>query len=153
MAEVLAAVASVIAVIQISDRIIELCKFYIGLLAETPPSLRAVLIEISTLKTVFEALQFLEECDHSTPALQKQLSAPDGPIEGCRFAIAELEKLFPTESVRKAGRNVSTSKRQKVQVAFATLAWPLKQSRVQELLQQISNYKAVIQLTLTTEST
>jgi hypothetical protein len=153
MAEVLAAVASVIAVIQISDRIIGLCKFYIGSLVEIPSSLRAVLIEISTLKTVFEALQFLEKCDHSTPALQKKLSAPDGPIEGCRSAIAELEKLFPTESVRKAGGNARTSKRQKVQQTFATLAWPLKQGRVQELLQRISNYKDVIQLTLITGST
>ena len=152
MAEVLAVVGSVIAVIQISDRIIELCKFYIESLAETPSSLRAVLIEISTLKTVFKTLQFLGKCDHSTTALQKHLSGPDGPIEGCRSAIAELEKLFPSQSVRKAGQNTSASKTQKIQTALATLAWPLKQSRVQELLRQISNYKAVIQLTLSTES-
>ena len=152
MAEVLAVVASVIAVIQISDRVIGLCKFYIEALAETPSSLRAVLIEISTLKTVFEALQFLEKCDHSMPALWTQISAPNGPIEECRCALTELEKLFPREFAQKGGQNSKTLKRQKVKVAFATLAWPLKQSRVQDLLQQISNYKAVIQLALTTES-
>lgn len=142
MAEVLAVVASVIAVIQISDQVIGLCKFYIeSLSSEAPSSLRAVLIEVSTLKTVLEGLEFLSKCDNFTPALQKRLWASDGPVEGSRAAITALEKLFPKESVQ-SGQNAS--KRQKVQAALAALAWPLKQGRVQELLQQISSHKADI---------
>ncbi|KAH9209028.1 hypothetical protein DL95DRAFT_32175 [Leptodontidium sp. 2 PMI_412] len=151
MAEVLATVASVMAVIQISDRVIGLCKFYIeSLNSEAPSSLRAVLIEVSTLKTVVESLEFLSKCVKFTPALQKRLWASDGPVEGCRAAITALEKLFPKGSAQ-SGQNVS--KRQKVRAALEVLAWPMQQGRVQELLQQISSHKAGIQLALTTEST
>jgi hypothetical protein len=115
MAEVLSVVASVIAVIQISDRVIELCKFYIeSVSSETPSSLRAVLIEVSTLKTVLEGLEFLSKCDNSIPALQKRLWASDGPVEGCRAATTALERLFPKESIQ-GGQNAS--KRQKFQAA------------------------------------
>jgi hypothetical protein len=86
------------------------------------------------------------------PALWMQISAPKGPIEGCRCALTALEKLFPRDFAQRGGQNTQPSNRQKVNVAFATLAWPVKQSRVKELLQQIGNYKAVIQLAVTTES-
>jgi hypothetical protein len=148
MAEALGVVASAIAVIQISQQVIRLCKLYIeSLSSEAPSSLRAVLIEVSTLKAVLEDLEFLSNCDSFTPDLQNRLAASDRPIEGCRAAIAALEKQFPKESVQ-SGQN--GSKRQRVKAA---LAWPLKHGRVQELLQQISSHKADIQLALTTEVT
>ncbi|CVL06960.1 uncharacterized protein FMAN_12051 [Fusarium mangiferae] len=151
MAEALGVVASAIAVIQISKEVISACKFYIeALRSDAPTSLRTLLIEISTLKSVLENLEFISKCDTFTPAVQNRLTAFDGPIEGCRAAMTALEKLFPKQSLRN-GQN--TSKRQKVQATFATLAWPLKQGQVQELLQQISRYKDGIQLALTTEAT
>lgn len=151
MAEVLGVVASAIAVIQISKEVISLCKFYIeALSSDAPTSLRAVLIEVSTLKSVLEGLEFLSTCETFTPALQNRLAASDGPIEGCRAAMTALEKLFPKQSLQN-GQNAS--KRQKVQATFAKLAWPLKQSQVQDLLQQISRHKDGIQLALTTEVT
>ncbi|RKL51630.1 hypothetical protein BFJ70_g347 [Fusarium oxysporum] len=151
MAEVLGVVASAIAVIQISKEIISLCKFYIeALSSDAPTSLRAVLIEVSTLKSVLEGLEFISKCETFTPALQNRLAASDGPIEGCRAALTALEKLFPKQSLQN---RQNASKRRKVQVTFATLAWPLKQGQVQDLLQQISRHKDGIQLALTTEVT
>lgn len=151
MAEALGVVASAITVIQISKEVISLCKFYIeALRSDAPTSLRAVLIEVSTLKSVLEGLEFISKCGTFTPALQNRLAASDGPIEGCRAAMTALEKLFPKQS-RQNGQNAS--KRRKVQATFATLAWPLKQGQVQDLLQQISRHKDGIQLVLTTEAT
>uniref|UniRef100_A0A0D2YEP4 Nephrocystin 3-like N-terminal domain-containing protein n=1 Tax=Fusarium oxysporum (strain Fo5176) TaxID=660025 RepID=A0A0D2YEP4_FUSOF len=151
MAEVLGVVASAIAVIQISKEVISLCKFYIeALSSDAPTSLRAVLIEVSTLKSVLEGLEFLSTCETFTPALQNRLAASDGPIEGCRTAMTALEKLFPKQSLQN-GQNAS--KRQKVQATFATLAWPLKQGQIQDLLQQISRHRDGIQLALTAEVT
>ncbi|CVL03991.1 uncharacterized protein FPRN_12013 [Fusarium proliferatum] len=151
MAEALGVVASAIAVIQISKEVISACKFYIeSLRSDAPTSLRTVLIEVSTLKAVLENLEFISKCETFTPAVQNRLTASDGPIEGCRVAMTALEKLFPKQSLRN-GQN--TSKRQKVQATFATLAWPLKQGQVQDLLQQISRHKDGIQLALTTEAT
>ncbi|KAM5521489.1 hypothetical protein FOXYSP1_15380 [Fusarium oxysporum f. sp. phaseoli] len=151
MAEALGVVASAIAVIQISKEVISLCKFYIeALSSDAPTSLRAVLIEVSTLKSVLEGLEFISKCETVTPALQNRLAASDGPIEGCRVAMTALEKLFPKQALQN-GQNAS--KRQKVQATFATLAWPLKQGQIQDLLQQISRHKDGIQLALTTEVT
>ncbi|KAG5784243.1 hypothetical protein H9Q73_002145 [Fusarium xylarioides] len=151
MAEALGVVASAIAVIQISKEVISACKFYIeALRSDAPTSLRTVLIEVSTLKSVLENLEFISKCETFTPALQNRLANSDGPIEGCRAAMIALEKLFPKQSLQ-SGQN--TLKRQKVQATFATLAWPLKQGQVQDLLQQIGRHKEGIQLALTTEVT
>ncbi|KAF5667413.1 hypothetical protein FDENT_12143 [Fusarium denticulatum] len=151
MAEALGVVASAIAVIQISKEVISACKFYIeALRSDAPTSLRTILIEVSSLKSVLENLEFISKCETFTATLQNRLAASDGPIEGCRAAMTALEKLFPKRSLQ-SGQN--TSKRQKVQTTFATLAWPLKQGQVQDLLQQISRHKEGIQLALTTEVT
>ncbi|KAF5575513.1 uncharacterized protein FSUBG_13903 [Fusarium subglutinans] len=151
MAEALGVVASAIAVIQLSKEVISACQFYIeALRSDAPTSLRTLLIEVSTLKSVLENLEFIAKCETFTPALQNRLAASDGPIEGCKAAMTALEKLFPKQSLQ-SGQNAS--KRQKVQATFATLAWPLKQGQVQDLLQQISRHRDGIQLALTTEVT
>ena len=56
------AAAPIIAIIMISDRVIGLCKYYIGGLKDAPADLRAILIETSTLKTILENVQFLTTC-------------------------------------------------------------------------------------------
>ncbi|KAF5699679.1 hypothetical protein FMUND_14640 [Fusarium mundagurra] len=151
MAEALGVVASAIAVIQISKEVISACKFYIeALRSDAPTSLRTVLIKVSTLKSVLENLEFISKCGTFTPALQNRLAASDGPIEGCRTTMTALEKLFPKQYIQK---RQNTSKRQKVQATFTTLAWPLKQGQIQDLLQQISRHREGIQLALTTEVT
>nr|RBQ87558.1 hypothetical protein FVER53263_13571 [Fusarium verticillioides] len=151
MAEALGVVASAIAVIQISKEVINACKFYIeALRSDAPTSLRTILIEVSTLKSVLENLEFISRCETFTTTLQNGLAASDGPIEGCRVAMVALEKLFPKQSLHN---RQNASKRQRVQATFATLAWPLKQGQVQDLLQQISRHKEDIKLALTTEVT
>src|SRR5690242_20011340 len=103
-AETVAVVASIIAIIQISDRVISCCKFYIESTTDTPAALRVILVEISTLKSVLESLQFLQSCTHAAPALWKQLSGQDGPIEECKRSITALEKLFPAGNIPVVGR-------------------------------------------------
>ena len=154
MAEVLAFAASVIAVIQISDRVIQLAKYYIDASSDTPPGLRVILVEISTINTILKSLEYLDKCNHITPALWNQISGPNGPIEGCRHSITELERLFPSDSVALPAPKWSSrsSKKRKVKATMATLAWPLKAGRVRELLQKIAQYKAALTLALTTES-
>lgn len=150
--ETIAVMASIIAIIQISDRIIDLCKFYMQAASDTPSDLRVILVEISTLKSVLESVQFLETCNHAMPALWKQLSGSDGPIEECRRTMADLEKLFPADQIPVTA-NRSRSKKRKVQLALTSLAWPLKARRARELLQNIIQQKTTINLALTTEST
>ncbi|KAH7094916.1 hypothetical protein FB567DRAFT_511316 [Paraphoma chrysanthemicola] len=151
MAETVAVVASIIAIIQISDRVIGCCKFYIQSTTDTPTELRVILVEISTLKTVLESLQFLQTCAHAAPALWKQLSGQDGPIEECKRSITALEKLFPAGKF-PVSRSQPGPKRRKMENVRTALAWPLKARQARELLRVIIQQKTIINLALTTES-
>ena len=148
--EVIAVGASVIAIIQITDRIIGLCKFYIETAGDAPSDLRLILVETSMLKTIFENLQFLTACSSETSATVHRLAAKDGPIEGCWRSISELEKLFPSDCVQGTGQ--SRGKKRKMKAAWAAMAWPLKESKAKKLMDEITRYKMTISLALTAES-
>ena len=150
MAEAIAVGASVIAIIQITDRIIGLCKFYIELTQDALSHLRAILIEISALKTIFDNLKFLTGFDGPCSTTAKSLCGADGPIDGCLRSMIELEKLLPSDSVHLKERG--RSKKERLRSTMASLAWPLKEKKAQKLLEEITHYKSTITLALTTDS-
>lgn len=144
--EALGLVASVIAIVQISSKIVSLCQFYIGSIDGAPQELRVILIEVSTLKAIAESLQYLTQPDVSSSDLLKQLADVEGPIEGCKKALKELEKLLPPQP---ATGNGPSSKRRKLDTAAKTLGWPFIAGRAKKLLQEIMQHKATINLALT----
>ena len=81
MAEVVAAMSSVIAITQITDRIVGLCKFYIETVKDIASDLRLILVEFSALKTILESLDFLmtHKCGVSTAV--GTLSGKDGAVQ------------------------------------------------------------------------
>ena len=150
MAEVFAIGASVIAIIQITDRIVGLCKHYITTVQDAPSDLRLILLETSALKTIFENVNFLTASDSGVSNIVNGLSGVDGPIEGCLKSVTRLEKLFPSDFTQGTGRN--RSKKQKVKATLAALAWPLKETKARKLLDELSRYKTTIILAITVES-
>lgn len=95
-AELLAFAASIAAFIQLADRVITLSKFYLEALEDCPRDIRVLFIEVSSLKGILESLDFLVQNsngDHSN-AFQ-QLTGRDGPIEGCRKSLDDLQRLLP----------------------------------------------------------
>ena len=150
MAEVVAIGASVIAIIQITDRIVGLCKQYITTVQDAPSDLRLILLETSALKAIFENLSFLTACDSGLSNIVSVLAGVDGPIEGCLKSVSQLERLFPSDWMQHTGQD--RSKKQKVKTTIAALAWPLKETRARKLLDEISRYKTTITLAVTTES-
>jgi len=68
MAEGIAFAASVIAVVQIADRIASVCKSLIETVQDYPRDLRLIFIEIGSLKVIFESLRFLNEDDPADSA-------------------------------------------------------------------------------------
>jgi hypothetical protein len=74
MAEAVGLGASIIAIYQIADRLIGLCKFYIETVHDAPSDLRKILIEMSALKTIFQDLEFLKRCDSKLSAVLGSLS-------------------------------------------------------------------------------
>jgi hypothetical protein len=79
----------------------------------------------------------MQTCAHSAPALWKQLSGQDGPIEECKRSISALEKLFPAKKSPVA-EGQPGPKRRKVDVIRTTLAWPLKAREAREWLRIIT---------------
>jgi hypothetical protein len=157
MAEAIALGASIIAIYQIADRVIGLCKVYIETVHDAPSDLRKILVEMSALKTIFQDLEFLKGCDSKLSAVLESMTGNDGAIGACRKAMADMEKLFPQESVdtsHSAGGSSKSSKRMKIacKATLVALAWPLKASRAMKLLQDISMHKTTITLALTTNS-
>jgi hypothetical protein len=154
MAEAVGLGASIIAIYQIADRLIGLCKFYIETVYDAPSDLRKILIEMSALKTIFQDLEFLKRCDSKLSAVLGNMAGSDGAIGACRQAIADMEKLFPQDSVNIHRSADRASKRMKVayKATLAALAWPFKASKAMKLLQDISMHKTTITLALTTNS-
>lgn len=154
MAEAVALGASIIAICQIADRLIGLCKFYIETVKDAPSDLRKILVELSALKTIFQDLEFLKRCDSKLSAVLESMAGSDGSIGACRQAVADMEKLFPQDSVNTHGSAGRASKKKKVSymVTLTELAWPLKASKAMKLLQDILTHKTTITLALTANS-
>lgn len=148
MAEVLAFGASVIAIVQIADRIIRLYKFYIKTARDAPSDLRTILIETSTLRTVLESLQYLTKHDSASSTTAKNICGPNGPIEGCHQTLAALENLFPDDGSRPSQHRKTN--RMRLVYILTSLAWPLKETRARKLLDELMRYKTTISLSLTT---
>ncbi|KAF2655868.1 hypothetical protein K491DRAFT_598030 [Lophiostoma macrostomum CBS 122681] len=149
MAEVLAGVASVIAVVQLADKVAQYCKYYIDGVRDAPTDLRVILMEMNTLKPIFEHLSFLCESRSQVTTMISGLAQTEGPIEGCKKCVKELEGLLRSD----LPQNPSQSKRRKVEATLAPLAWPFKEKRAKKLLEELSRYKTTINLALTTETT
>lgn len=150
MAEAIAAGASVIAILQITDRIIALCKFYVGTAQDAPADIRVIFLEILSLTSVLESFEFLVACNSEVSVAVRNLAGRNGPIEGCRRAVAELEKLFPSDCIYRLPQTKHKSR--KADVLLAALAWPLKAKKAKELLDEMSRYKETISLALITEN-
>src|SRR5688500_577804 len=139
MAEAVALAASIIAVIQISDRIITLTKHYVETVQDAPRNLHIIRIEASTLKAIFESLNLLQDPRHILSNNLQKLSGNDGPVEGCKRSVSELERLL--DSTHQPTGN---GKRRKIQATLSSLAWPLKESKANTLLDEISRHKTTI---------
>lgn len=148
MAEAIALGASVIAILQITDRLIGICKFYIESAGEGTRDLHAILLEASILKTIFETLDFLRKRNDGVSTLLDALSGKNGPIENCRRSIKKLDELFPAVDSERAQR--VQSRKDKAIIFWNALAWPLKKEKAKKLLEEITQCKTTITLALTT---
>lgn len=148
MAEAAGLVASIIAIIQIADRIVGVTKHYIETVQDAPRDLHRIRTELSTLKAVFESLQFVHSLDPATSFTLRALDGPAGAVEICKNIVIELEKLLHPSS-----STIPHNKRQKIKGTWEALAWPFKESKVGKLLEDLSRIKTTISLALSSETT
>ena len=150
MAEAIAISASIIAIVQIADRVIGLCKFYIETVHDAPSDLRSILLETSMTKAILENIDLLISSTGEGTSILERLSGQHSPIQACHTIMTKMEALFPL-SYHQARDN--TSKRQKVKASLTHLAWPFKAERAKKLVGDLSNVKTTINLALTVQTT
>src|SRR5689334_18562768 len=135
--EALGLAASIVAVVQISTRVVALCTKYIESIDETSNVLRLIPIEISALKGLFEPLKVLVCLDEDTTVLETQLSTP---VNGCLSTVGELCQLIDSIESGDGGlgkhQNPANLKRR--------FAWLWKQDRARRLLDLLGVYKRTI---------
>ena len=141
--------ASVIAIIQLADGIISVCKDYVTTVKDAPNDLRTIFMEVGSVKCVFELLELVipRDDNDNIPVILEKLRASNGPIEGCKQALTALDSLFPVEIECPA-----RGKRRKILRSLKDLAWPFKEGKARKLLEDIGRHKATISLALTTET-
>lgn len=147
--EPLSITASVVAIIQISTKIISTCSDYIRDVKDAPGDLQKIMFEVAAVKGIFEALSLLfpPKDDVNAAVPQHSFIFLCDSVDGCAQELEALEALFP-----KSEDCSSKGKRRKYQLSLSSLAWPLKAHRAKKHLENISQYKATISLALSTKS-
>jgi len=141
----LSAIASAIAVVQLADKVISLCKSYITGVHDAPVDLRKILIEVSSMKCVLEVIELLGHAKDGTSS--PFLETLGGPLNECNEALKSLESMLSPQF-----ESPSEGRRQKIVLSLVRLAWPLKKEKAQRLLDEIARHKSTISLSLTTEA-
>ena len=143
--------ASLIAVVGLADKVISRCHRYLSAVKGCPSDLRTILLEISSIKAVIENLEFLRSNspDPHLKQLLLSLDGADGPVQGCRECLQQLENLIPDDKTQG-----SWSKRERpLQPTLERLAWPLHATKAKRLLDELGRFRGSISLTLVTDTT
>jgi ankyrin repeat domain-containing protein 50 len=140
----LSVAASVIAVIQISSQILDLCRTYYINVKDARRNIERVRTEITSLQDVLtNVIDLTGDPNSSSLRTLNILNQEDGLIQQCQLELADLAaKLEPRED-----------KSRMRQFGLRALKWPLTTQEVDKLLVTIGRHKASLTLALTTDQT
>lgn len=133
--EVAGASASIIAIVQLVEKIISTCRWYLTTARDAPNDLRTIMIEVASLKSILDT--------HRLSPILENLKDRDGPLEACRRELVILDTLVSSAPLPGTG-----PKRRKVLLSATALAWPLKETKARKLLENIGRHKATIHFAL-----
>lgn len=141
--------ASIIAVVQLTDRIVSVCRSYIEGVKDYPKDLRVIYLEVKSLAVIFETLRFMDQTDPKDAAILSHLEGHDGPIEGCRKTVEALSSLLsPSATISSSTGTQPRNKTQKIQDSLASFAWPLKANQAQKLMEELNRHKSTINIAI-----
>jgi hypothetical protein len=141
MADPISLAASIVAFIEIADRVIRTCKHCIDAIKDAPRDMQIIIGETTSLRAIIESLGTVD-LHANTIRLVPGLLDKTGPVEACRRCLIALDALLPALS---SGDTVIGRRR----ITFAELAWPLKESKARKLLAEISLHKSTLLLAIT----
>lgn len=136
MAEALATTASVIAVIQITGKLVILGYEYIGGVKDASKDLRHLMDELYSLTKVLLDLQdFVRDARNVHSAVLQMLDGQNGPLSGCMVELRRLQlKMEPKTGWR---------------AKMKSLMWPLNEKDTMKHIQQLERHKTLFVLAIT----
>ena len=134
--------ASVIAVVQISAQVFDLCRTYYLEVKEARKDIQRLRDEVISLQDVLTNVADLAEDPGSAkPLILSLLNQHDGPVQQCqKDLIGLIAKLEPGKGKNKMN-----------QFGLRALKWPFTSKDVEKLLVMIERHKATFNLALTTD--
>lgn len=131
-------VGTLIAVVQVCNKIISVCYEYRNGIRDASGDISRILDETSSIRTLAERLLKTAEADHRAdlPSLQS-LDDAENPLRRC------LTELVDLKTILKLGRKVGLR---------STLVWPLKRPEAERRLLAIERAKTTLQLALSADN-
>ncbi|KAB8237118.1 uncharacterized protein BDW43DRAFT_297519 [Aspergillus alliaceus] len=139
--EPLSGAASVIAVIQLTGTIIQICSTYIGKVKDAKEDIIRLQQSIKALAVVLEALnKLLHELKGSELSTSRKLLSD---VAYCSSTLTKLRERIDPDSTQKSRRRWT----------FHALKWPLKRTEVDKAVNDIMEYKTLFSLALEIDQT
>lgn len=140
MVEPIGLVGTLIAIVQISSKVVSICYEYRRSVKSAPREISQILEEVTSLRNIVEKLANIAETDEeptSLPSL-RAMTEDNGPLSTCLSEIESLKtQLKPEKGWKAKGK---------------ALLWPLKQVEVNEHLQIIGRVKGTLQLAMSADN-
>ncbi|KAF8538591.1 hypothetical protein BDD12DRAFT_139382 [Trichophaea hybrida] len=135
---------SVIAVIQVSGQIFNLCRDYYFAVKDARDDIQLLLDELTALQDVLESVaEMIEISDTSKLSILEILSKPNGPLEQCLAELNALETKLNSDA-RDTGERMRRFGRR-------ALKWPFTCKDVEKSVGIIGRHKATFSLALTAD--
>jgi hypothetical protein len=142
-------VASILAVITACDKVVSITRQWISNIKDIPQSLQVTQIEASYIRGLLESLKALGYSNEIHPfnvARLGNIGDHEGLLRVLQKLLTELEKhLTPSH------KKITKRKRLKLEMNLETLAWPLKQDKIDKLLEQLQRLTKVVSFILLQE--
>lgn len=154
MVEPIGLVGTLLAIVQVSSKLVSICYEYRERVKDAPRELMLVLNEATSVRNITERLiNLTNSCESSTylPSLQSTEEA-DSPLQQCLSELLGLKDSLKLEKPKK-GKFWSLKFDKKKTGKMWELKWPLKRSEVEKRLSQIARIKATLQLALSADNT
>jgi hypothetical protein len=148
MAEVVGIAPSIDAVLGLSAMVVNKCKAIIETAEKAPQDLRTILIEVSSLKSALENLEFLSRIDCEFGAEVSNQQGVEAAVKGCQNTLTNLVDQLGSLSISDSQQS-GPSKRQKIKTA---ISWTWKEGSAKKLLADVLQYKTTIMLGLLTHT-
>jgi ankyrin repeat domain-containing protein 50 len=140
----LSATASVVAVIQISGTIFDLCRTYFISVKDARKDIQRLQNEITSLQDVLVSLLDLVDTPNAASLQIVKLAIREGgPVQQCQSELAALAERI----------DIGEKKGQMQQFGLRALKWPLSSKDIDKALLTIERHKASISLALASDQT